>query len=82
MHYQWPLAVQPRVVERRLQVRRHAVDEVAVRALNGPDRRLVEPCEERLDPPVPPELLPRPEGHVRHRRRRALAKKRDMKQQQ
>lgn len=51
--------------------------------LNGPERRLVEPSEERLDPPVPPELLPRPEGHVRRRRRRrTLAKKRDMKQQQ
>lgn len=33
MHYQWSLAAQPRVVERRLQVRRHAVDEVAVGAL-------------------------------------------------
>jgi hypothetical protein len=36
--HQWPLASQPRVVEGRLQVRRHAVDEVAVGALHADAR--------------------------------------------
>lgn len=109
---QWPLPAQPWVVEGRLQVRRHAVDDVAVGALqtdrqtdtptteeerslsvsivmamrsatkqqkqsnamqeqrrrrgartclDGPERRLVEPLEQRLHPPVPPELVAGPE---------------------
>lgn len=117
---QWPLAAQPWMVEGRLQVRRHAVDEVAVGALmcvhaetrsvsvppiighckcndretkgskksrelhartclDGPERRFVEPLEQRLHPPVPPELLAwaEPLRLVIRRRGRAGKKKRD-----
>jgi hypothetical protein len=94
MSYRWPaVSPQPGVVERRLQVRRHAVDEVAVGALqhllsgslknnenelgsartclDGPERRLVEPPEQRLHPLVPPELLAGPERRRLVRRRGA-----------
>uniref|UniRef100_A0A0A8YXD8 Uncharacterized protein n=1 Tax=Arundo donax TaxID=35708 RepID=A0A0A8YXD8_ARUDO len=61
----WLLAPQHGMLKRRLQVRRHAVYDIAIRTLDFLDGGVPDPVELGLDPPERKQLLAGAERHLR-----------------